>query len=66
VVRLKILVDEQGRPKDIDIAKSSGFPRLDQEAIRAIRAARFQPYVEDGTPRAVWVQAPLTFNLEEQ
>lgn len=65
VVRLKVLVDEQGRPKDIEVVRSSGHPRLDQQATLAMKKARFQPHLEEGKPRMVWVVAPLTFNLEE-
>ncbi len=65
VVRLRVLVDEQGRPREVEVAKSSGFPRLDQAALQAMRAARFQPHLEDGLPRMVWVQAPLNFQLDE-
>lgn len=65
VVRLRVLVDEQGRPREVEVAKSSGFPRLDQAALVAMRAARFQPHLEDGQPRMVWVQAPLNFQLDE-
>jgi periplasmic protein TonB len=66
-VRLKVLVDEQGRPKEIEILKSCGFPRLDQQAVLAMKAARFQPLIEDGAPRAAWVTpGALVFNLEEQ
>lgn len=66
-VQLKVYVDEQGRPRDIEVLRSSGFPRLDQQAIQAMKAARFQPLMEDGVPRAVWVTpGPLIFNLEEQ
>lgn len=66
VVRLKVLVDEQGRTKDVLVLQSSGFSRLDQQAVQAMRQARFQPHLEDGVPRAVWVVAPLTFQLEDQ
>jgi len=66
VVRLKVLVDEQGRTKDVTVLQSSGFSRLDQQAVQAMRSARFQPHLEDGVPRAVWVVAPLTFQLEDQ
>lgn len=66
VVRLKVLVDEQGRTKDVVVLQSSGYSRLDQQAVQAMRAARFQPHLEDGVPRAVWVVAPLTFQLEDQ
>ena len=65
VVRLKVLVDEQGRPQDIEVARSSGYPRLDQQAVQAMKKARFQPHLEDGQARKVWVTAPLTFNLED-
>jgi protein TonB len=66
-VRLRVLVDEQGRPKEVEILKSCGFPRLDQQAVLAMKAARFQPLIEDGVPRAAWVTpGPLVFNLEEQ
>lgn len=65
VVRLKVLVDETGRPRDIEIARSSGYPRLDQAAVSAMRSARFQPHLEEGVARTVWVLAPLTFNLED-
>jgi len=66
-VSLRVLVDEQGRPKEVEILKSCGFPRLDQQAVQAMKAARFQPLIEDGAPRAAWVTpGPLVFNLEEQ
>lgn len=65
-VVLKVLVDEQGRPKEIEVAKSSGHSRLDQQALQAMRRARFQPHIEDGAARPVWVMAPQTFTLEDQ
>jgi protein TonB len=65
LVRLRVLVDEQGRPREIEVTKSSNHPRLDQAAVQAMRAARFQPHIEDGQPRMVWVQAPLNFQLDE-
>lgn len=65
VVRMRVLVDEQGRPREVEVAKSSGFPRLDQAALQAMRAARFQPHIEDGQPRTVWVLASLNFKLDE-
>lgn len=65
VVRLKVLVDEQGHPREIVVARSSGYPRLDQQAVQAMKYARFQPHIEEGAARMVWVLAPLTFNLEE-
>ena len=37
-VRLKVLVDEKGRPRDVAVATSSGFARLDEAAIQAVRS----------------------------
>lgn len=64
VVQLKVLVDEDGRPKDVLVSKGSGFPRLDRQAVLNMKSARFQPHVEAGVPRAVWVPAEIVFNLE--
>ena len=64
-VQLQVLIDEQGHPVNVGVAKSSGFPRLDQEAVRAMKAARFQPRIVDGAARAVSTLAPFEFNLEE-
>ncbi|MGC4061688.1 MAG: energy transducer TonB [Aquabacterium sp.] len=66
VVKLRVLIDEQGRPTSVTVATTSGFPRLDKEAVRAMNAARFQPRVVDGVPRSVSTIASLEFNLEEQ
>ncbi|RZI83613.1 MAG: energy transducer TonB, partial [Rubrivivax sp.] len=65
-VTMMILVDEQGRAKEVQVSKSSGYPRLDRAAVAAERAARFQPHLEAGVPRSVWVPHSITFNLDER
>ncbi|MDE2401501.1 MAG: TonB family protein [Burkholderiales bacterium] len=65
-VVMMVLVDEQGHAKDVQISKSSGYPRLDRAAVAAERAARFQPYIENGTPRNVWVPHSINFTLEDR
>ncbi len=65
VVLLKVLVDETGRPVDIQVAKSSGFERLDKAAIAAMKLARFKPYMEGGVPRAVWAPGTINFDLQD-
>ena len=62
---LRVLVDERGRPTEIQVVKSSGYPRLDQQAVQAMRNARFKPHVEDGIARPMWVRTPQTFILED-
>lgn len=63
-VVLLVLVDEQGRPLQARVQSSSGFQRLDDAAVHAMRGARFRPYTENGVPQAVWVPAPIVFDLE--
>lgn len=65
VVRLKVLIDEAGRPVEIQVAQSSGFERLDKAAVAAMKAARFKPYMEGGVPRMAWAPAPITFDLQD-
>lgn len=62
-VRIKVLVDERGRPSQVQVAQSSGFAKLDEAAVSAVRKWRFQA-ATDGT-RAVqaWTQVAVTFKL---
>lgn len=64
-VLLRVLVDEQGQPREIQVARSSGHPRLDQQAVQAMKAARFKPHIEGGVTRSMWVRTPQTFLLED-
>ena len=64
-VIVRVLIDERGNPLKLELQHSSGFTRLDESAITAIRAARFKPYTEDGKPRPVWVLIPIVFDLEK-
>jgi protein TonB len=47
-VVLRILVSADGQLKSAALKKSSGFERLDQQALIDIRTARFEPYLEKG------------------
>lgn len=62
-VRLKVLVDEKGRPKDVAVATSSGFPRLDQAAMEAVRKWRFVAATDGTSPISAWTQVAITFRL---
>ena len=63
-VTMLILVDENGRAKEVKVTKSSGYPRLDRAAVAAGNPARFQPFLEAGGPRSGRVPHGLTFNLQ--
>ncbi|RZL11649.1 MAG: energy transducer TonB, partial [Rubrivivax sp.] len=60
-VVLAIVVDENGKASSATVVKSSGFPRLDKAAIVAALATPFQPYMENGQPRAFRVESPYEF-----
>lgn len=63
-VRVRLLVDPQGRPQQLELLRSSGFARLDEAALAAVRATRFKPYLDNGVAQAVRVVMPLDFELE--
>ncbi|WP_139373742.1 energy transducer TonB [Enhydrobacter aerosaccus] len=63
-VMIRVLIDPAGRPGQVSLQTSSGFPALDESAISAVRAAQFRPYSEGGVPQAVWVLVPVTFSLK--
>jgi len=61
---VRMLVDIAGRPAQVSIEKSSGFPALDESAVSAVRASQLRPYAEAGTAQAVWVIVPIRFVLQ--
>ncbi len=64
-VRLRVLVDERGRPKDVDVVNSSGFDRLDQAAIDAVKRWRFVAATDGTRPISTWTQVAITFKLTD-
>lgn len=62
-VIIRVLVDVNGKPQQAIVAESSGYSRLDEAAVTAVRKALFEPYSENGRALAVWVRVPITFNL---
>jgi periplasmic protein TonB len=65
-VTLEILVLENGRIGEAKVAKSSGFPRLDEAAVREVkRTWRLVPGQENGKPVQMWHQINVTFRLTD-
>jgi protein TonB len=64
IVIVRLYVDEAGVPRSVQVAKSSGHPRLDEAAVAAAQKARFKPYTENGWPAAGWARIPFPFELE--
>jgi len=63
-VVLRVLVNASGSPDRVEIRSSSGFDRLDDAALDAVRRWRFVPARQGDTPLAAWVLVPITFTLE--
>jgi protein TonB len=60
----RVLVDERGKPMDVQVLKSSGFPRLDEAAMTAIRKWAFSPAVQNSQAVKSWTRVQVTFNLQ--
>lgn len=63
-VRLNILVNPDGSVARLELAKSSGHPRLDRSAIETVQSSwKFEPARQGGSPVAAWVIVPIQFTL---
>jgi protein TonB len=61
---VRVLIDTNGRPAQVALQKSTSHPALDDEALAAVRKARFRPYIEGGVAQPVWVLIPINFVLQ--
>lgn len=61
-VMLRVQIGVDGRALDVRVSRSSGYERLGDAALVAVRAARFRPYTEGGTALVVWTT--VVFELD--
>lgn len=65
-VILEVYVNENGRPQEVRVKKSSGYKKLDDAAVREVkRSWRLVPGTENGKPVAMWGQFAVTFRLTD-
>jgi protein TonB len=64
-VLVRVLVDEQGASKVVELSQSSGFEALDQAALKAIRLWRFSPARYGDRPVESWASIPIVFRLAD-
>ncbi len=64
-VLLKVCVSATGSVDSVDIAKSSGFVRLDRSANDTVERWRFHPARKGGNPVAMCYQLPIRFSLDQ-
>lgn len=64
LVILRVRVGINGRASEIQVAESSGHPRLDRAAEDAVARWRFEPARDGDQPVDSWVRVPVAFRLE--
>ena len=61
---LRVLIGADGIPQKVEIKQSSGFERLDRQAVDTVSRWRFVPGTRNGVPEAMWFNVPFNFVLE--
>lgn len=62
-VFLSVLVTPQGEAQEVHVRTSSGFERLDSEALEAVRRWKFVPARQGAETVSAWVVVPVLFSL---
>lgn len=64
-VLLRVLVDQEGQSKGIEISRSSGFETLDRAALDTVKRWRFYPARYGERRVESWVRIPIEFRLAD-
>ena len=62
---LRVLIGADGIPQKVEIKQSSGFERLDRQAVDTVTRWRFVPGTRNGVPEAMWYLQPINFVLQQ-
>lgn len=62
-VVLSVEVLANGAVGNVRLVRSSGYPKLDEAALRVAREWRLIPGTRDGAATAMWKDIPITFRL---
>jgi len=63
-VKIKVLIGADGLVKEVRVSRSSGFERLDDAALTAVKQWRFVPGKRNGVAEAMWFDVPVRFELD--
>ncbi|HJY37837.1 MAG TPA: energy transducer TonB [Steroidobacteraceae bacterium] len=63
-VLLRVQILPTGRVGAVELARSSGFPKLDEAAMREARMWRMKPGTHGGAATAMWTVVPIKFQLK--
>lgn len=64
VSTIRVLIGTDGKAQRAEVAKSSGFTRLDDAAVATALRWRYVPGKRDGVPEAMWFNVPINWVLE--
>lgn len=62
-VVVQVLISASGTVTTASVARSSGYERLDNAALSAVKQARFKPYTENGVAYPALANIPIDFAL---
>lgn len=65
VVTVKVEVQADGKPAGVALVRSSGFPLLDEAAVRGVGRWTFYPAKVAGLPVPAEVEVPVRFTLKQ-
>jgi TonB family protein len=63
-VKVRVLVQPDGGVAKVHIASSSGYPNLDESALRSVKDWNFVPATDGNRSISAWVLVPVVFQLE--
>ena len=64
-VLLSVHIQADGRVDEVKLKRSSGFPRLDDSAMKTVRHWRYVPAKRNGKPIPYWYAQPIRFSLDD-
>ena len=65
-VRVEVLVDREGKVRDLRLVESSGHAMLDRAALGAVKGWKFEPARRGEEKVEMWVTVPVTFRLRDK
>ena len=64
VVVVNVLIDQQGNPQDLKVARSSNS-EFEEPAMEALRKWKFKPAERDGSAVSIRVVIPIRFSADD-
>jgi protein TonB len=62
---IRVCIGATGKLESAEVGESSGFPRLDEAAVRVAKASRYKAATEAGKPIAQCANLPIRFSLKK-